>query len=429
MTSIAFTELLALGREQAGVEFKGPGDRSDRRLFAKVARAVLAMANRRDGGVVVVGIDDERNEAVLTGLSATQLATWEQDAVRDALAAYADPGVEVEVEPVRHGGRDFVVITIREFADVPVLCRRDGDGVREGALYVRSRRKPESVEVPRQAEMRDVIELATEKRLRAFLATATAVGIGAATRPAAPDAGTAYAGQRAALDSEIVRKARSRGHWDLVVAPADFVPRRLDNVAALFGLVSKSDVLYRGWPYPAVLDNDPKLIGADFAGQDVDSRMHVEGWRLFQSGQFAHVLGFWEDWYEQDFMRGPREKLPEAGAELSIPAAVYTLTEFAEFAARLALAGAGADGMRLEVGVRGLAGRALKFGPGFTDFAAPPTATLDAFDLDPVVLTRTELVADPRGVAATAAREVFRRFGYDAPLERLRAIQQTLERR
>lgn len=51
-------EWIALGREQRGVEFKGPGPRSSKHLCGKVLRAMMAMANRRDGGFVVIGVDE-----------------------------------------------------------------------------------------------------------------------------------------------------------------------------------------------------------------------------------------------------------------------------------------------------------------------------------------------------------------------------------
>lgn len=60
------------------------------------------------------------------------------------------------------------------------------------------------------------------------------------------------------------------------------------------------------------------------------------------------------------------------------------------------------------------------------DFAVPPKASIDPFDLDPVVVPVTELVANPREIAARAAREVFRRFDYDASLDRLRGLQAQL---
>ena len=59
LTEQLFAALVGPGYEQYGVEFKGPGARTERRLLAQVARAALGMANRADGGLVIIGVDDD----------------------------------------------------------------------------------------------------------------------------------------------------------------------------------------------------------------------------------------------------------------------------------------------------------------------------------------------------------------------------------
>jgi len=59
--------ILAQGHETNGVEFKGPGARTDRSFPAKVIRAILGMANRRDGGLVMIGVESTKLDPV--GLS------------------------------------------------------------------------------------------------------------------------------------------------------------------------------------------------------------------------------------------------------------------------------------------------------------------------------------------------------------------------
>lgn len=178
MTDEEFAQLLALAHELRGVECKAPGPRTDKQLFAKVARAVLGMANRRDGGLVVVGVEDSRGVLNPIGLSAQDLATWKYDDVADSLAVYADPSVSFDLEVKVHERHNYVVLRVDEFEDVPVLCKKDyPDVLRNGACYVRSRRKPETSEIPTQEDMRDLLELAAEKRVRRFYAMARAAGL------------------------------------------------------------------------------------------------------------------------------------------------------------------------------------------------------------------------------------------------------------
>jgi len=170
MTEEELAALLALGHELIGIEFKAAGPTSDRQLFAQVTRAVLGMANRRDGGRVVIGVEDNGGVLTPVGLSKSDQETWRYDDVATKLAVYADPSVSFELETQQYNGNDYVVLYVREFEDIPVLCKKDYQGVlRKGACYVRPRRKPETIEIPTQEDMRDLVDLATEKRLRRHL--------------------------------------------------------------------------------------------------------------------------------------------------------------------------------------------------------------------------------------------------------------------
>lgn len=179
MTDEEFVTNLALDYEPPGIEFKGPGLASDKHLFAKVARAVLGMANRRDGGRVIIGVDCRRNVVNRIGLTKSQLKTWNYDDVASKLAEYADPSISFELEERENAGNRYVILEIKEFEDVPILCNQDYPNVlRKGACYVRSRRKPETTEIPTQEDMRDLLDLAMEKRLRKYMTIAQRTGIG-----------------------------------------------------------------------------------------------------------------------------------------------------------------------------------------------------------------------------------------------------------
>jgi len=145
---------------------------------AKITRACMSMANRRDGGVVVVGVGEaSKGELLLEGLKPAELATWRHDDLADTLSEYADPGLSFESQFLEYEGKTYLVIEVREFPDVPALCKRDyQDVLRKGACYVRTRRKPESVEIPTQEGMRDLLDLGIEKGVRRFLTQAHLAG-------------------------------------------------------------------------------------------------------------------------------------------------------------------------------------------------------------------------------------------------------------
>ena len=97
---------------------------------------------------------------------------------RTSSVRYADPNVNFDLEVREYNGNRYVVLQVDEFLDVPVLCKKAyGDVLRGGACCVRTRRKPETSEIPTQAHMRDLLDLAIEKGVRRFLAQAQRVGL------------------------------------------------------------------------------------------------------------------------------------------------------------------------------------------------------------------------------------------------------------
>jgi predicted HTH transcriptional regulator len=200
--------LLQLDREQSGVEFKGPLARTDKVFFAKVTRAVLGMSNRRDGGVVVIGVEDVGGVLTPVGLTDEVLKTWVYDHVADGFAEYGDPSVAFDMSVVELDGKKFVVLRIEEFGEVPVLCRKsygtkNGEVIlRGGACYVRPRRKPETVEVATYADMRDLLDLATDKNVRRFVERAYGSGLMTpqAPGPGEPPPSSRYQAERAGFE-------------------------------------------------------------------------------------------------------------------------------------------------------------------------------------------------------------------------------------
>lgn len=185
-------ERLQLGRESRGLELKGPGPRTDKRLLAKVARAALSLGNLRDGGHVIIGIDDEDPASLGPGLSDEDLASWTaHDELARKLANYSDPPLSFRVAAVELETKvPVAVIEVDEFADIPHLSAEDFPGVlRKGALYVRSRGVPETAEPASGAELRDVLEVAREKALRAYVETAERAGVALRAMDRVDDAG------------------------------------------------------------------------------------------------------------------------------------------------------------------------------------------------------------------------------------------------
>ena len=184
MTEQDFESLLAPGYETNGVEFKGPGVRTDKSFHAKVVRAMLGMANRRDGGLVIIGVESTNLEPV--GLNDPDLATWsDYDVLAVSVNSCAGPSLSFDTEVLNYKGRNVFILRVREFEEIPVLCTKDYcdpgkplfPTLRRGACYVRSRHKPETAEIPTLEEMRELLDLATDKGVRRFVTRAQKAGL------------------------------------------------------------------------------------------------------------------------------------------------------------------------------------------------------------------------------------------------------------
>jgi len=192
-------ESLRFEHERRGFELKGPGRRDELDFFVKVVRAVLGLGNLRDGGYVVIGIDDKDPASLGPGLAEEELESWAYDEVARGLAVYADPPIDFEIGAVElSSSATVVVIEVAEFADLPHICQKAYEGkLRQGAIYVRPRRVPETSEIASHVEMRELIDLAVEKGLRAYIATAERAGV-----ELRAGADTSYESDAAAFEAE-----------------------------------------------------------------------------------------------------------------------------------------------------------------------------------------------------------------------------------
>ena len=143
----------------------------DARTKAKITRTILGMSNIRDGGAVVIGVAQDGENFLPEGANPSDVGSFAQDLVAEWVNGYADPFAEVTVSRVSHKHSSFVVIQVAEFTEIPVVCKQNGpfDFLRRGAIYTRSRRKHETVEVPSQVEMRELLDLSIEKGFRRLL--------------------------------------------------------------------------------------------------------------------------------------------------------------------------------------------------------------------------------------------------------------------
>jgi len=135
----------------------------------KVAKAMMAMANLRNGGVVVIGMKEiTKGVWESDDMTVQQVMSFSHDDIAQWVNDYAVPAVQFTVEPFMLDKNRFVIIQVREFDSFPTICRKQKtlggrEALRPGAIYYRSNRKNESAPISSEEDMRELIKLAADK--------------------------------------------------------------------------------------------------------------------------------------------------------------------------------------------------------------------------------------------------------------------------
>ena len=170
-------EALRLLQEINSIEFKKAAKWGE--LKRGITKDILAMTNLRDGGIIIIGIEEKDNKWNCTGLTSEQLKTFNPDDIIEHINSYASPSITFNI--IKHTDEqnlDFLIIQVPEFEEKPVICRKQYNReLRRGALYIRPLGKPESREVKSAEEMHDLLELAADKAFRKFLGKCENLGL------------------------------------------------------------------------------------------------------------------------------------------------------------------------------------------------------------------------------------------------------------
>ena len=411
-------QLLAVGNESPSFEVKGPGSLSDREYVAKVARATMAMGNRRDGGVVCLGIDETQMKGMLPGLPTGQAGEWsDYDNVTAALAKYADPAVTVRLDSyMLSSGANVVVLDVAEFETVPHVCKRSFPKVlQHGHTYVRLRGKPESVTVPNSAEMRALLDLAIAKGVREFVRVAGGAGIelGSTKSQTQLDLDS-YAAERRVAWAEpgsVVNEILAWGHTDVAVRPTSYSSERVLPVD-LDSFVVDNAVRLRGWPVPFVDYTTPRARHGTWLGQDIvqQGTPDQEAWRICGSGQFLHRRALGTDLSDSPELQATA--LMATGAVAVWDVLLY-MVEVAEFGARMATALEVAS-ISFDVDLSGINGRQLIAGDRTRELSRDHLVATDTLNAHAAVES-ARLLADARQVGVELAQSFFHQFGAKIP--------------
>lgn len=163
-------QLLEASSELREIEYKSPFNwASDTWLKECVIRAILGMTNTFSGGRIVVGVTENQStrKFELTGVTAEQLESFDNyDSIKSTVDGFSTIQTNFDIDKCIHEDKTYVVITVREFPDVPTLCRKDGstDKLKKDDMYVRSKKAQYSTTRVSELELREIVNMAVDKQ-------------------------------------------------------------------------------------------------------------------------------------------------------------------------------------------------------------------------------------------------------------------------
>jgi hypothetical protein len=422
-----FRQIISLEHEITRVEFKPPFMLQNREMLAKVVRAVLAMANTRDGGKIIIGVEEKSKKLIPCGLSQEQEESLSYDNLSQHFSEYADPNVEFDTNILVDQEKRFLIINVKEFSLIPVLCKKEFNNslsknpqviLKKGQCYVRSTRKPESVEIPTQTEMRELLDLSIVKGIRKFISQANQAQLDiivndrkVQTKNELHEKPQTIPNMLSIEKLKFPPKIKTRGYWEFTIKPSISKDKRVPKILELKEILNKTQVQFGSWEFPFTENKDIK-VKIDWIEQDFEWQHKLESWRFFQNGNFYDIYAIPSDWRDQSTVWTFPDSW-EPLKEIGIGDIISTIHRFYEFSARLAMTEAGDEMMELDINLCRINGRSLiQDFPHKWPFDFKYSSSIDSFPIHNSI-DRNELISNTQLLTINAAVDVFDRFGWN----------------
>ncbi len=217
----------------------------------------------------------------------------------------------------------------------------------------------------------------------------------------------------------LLEKIQNLGHWRVNIRPASPLSDRF-SFQRCQELVEQSRVSLRGWDYPHISHRNDEQSGFgrvdDYFENWTDWRSQVEFWRQYRSGQFISYNALNDD---TEFA------VADGRRELNVIDAIYTVSEFTDFAGRLLTNAPFESGAIFTATLVGTAGRVLAAGRNRMPFLDPRTTGSERLEF-PRRLSQND---DMQQVAIGILLEVFDSFGWNPAESQIRGDQEKFYRR
>jgi len=172
-------EALYHGQEETYLEYKGDIPWTDSAKKLEIIKSIFAMANERDGGLIIIGVNDD---GILVGLSETNFNTFSHDQVHDFLNNKGNQTIQCKVEKRKHVDKNdgkkknFVFIQVSECKEFPLVYTGDTKlinpsaqafpsniGLKKGSLYIRNQTQIGNKEIESREEWQELVERTYKK--------------------------------------------------------------------------------------------------------------------------------------------------------------------------------------------------------------------------------------------------------------------------
>lgn len=168
--------------EQRNCEFKS-ANKWDGEFKHKIVRAILCMANKKNGGSIIIGVDEDKIKGLfsINELNEETAMSYKHDEVKQYVNdKYADPSVELLVQKIQNDstGNFLINIHVSEFESIPISCKKDyPDVLQTGKIYSRSFSKEECTANLSSEELREIIQLAIKKGVKKEIIHLQEIGV------------------------------------------------------------------------------------------------------------------------------------------------------------------------------------------------------------------------------------------------------------
>ncbi len=357
------TRYIEAAGESANIDAKGPIAWDSNEVSAGLAKDILALANCRDGGVLVIGkLETSPGKFELSGLSDEQADSFETTKVATWVNNHCAPHVHLVCYRHEHDGKQFIVIAVSEFHDVPVICTKQFEHpsagksnkviLKKGTVYVRTP-NAESAPLSSVEELRELVGLATTKRADQMLAMFKSMMKGQpliAEKPQEDLFEAEIAQVQSALDAELDSKVQM-GAWNFICHPSKYQADRWEDASTLKSIVEKCAVRVRR-EFPQTNYN------VHVREWGICNRHYEDAFGFTRSGLFVSSRLYFENYRNFKNHWQPNPDIP-AGKWLDLTNNLAILIEFYAFLSRFAHNFDAGESIEYEILAKPLTGRQL----------------------------------------------------------------------